>query len=441
MKGDLAGANRLSVKLQITLPAKKIINHFQSQSGSFFHLKSVGTSEGKGGLKFKTMKKQILILAMFTLALIFAGTSTVLGQALLPGITGTNPIDPLSCASGTYANFLHPIAGQTYTYQMDDPGPEIVSNWTWFATKDPNFVTGAVLNTANMLTVAPGQLLNTSVNYGVAGAADNVQITWTPQILTNTLYQGTPSTTVFPSPTFVVGYGTGTNCADNIKVYEINPIINFTIDIANIDTTTGVTQDWDFPITTCVDKVQSATYTAGKDLLMDYGKNVIYFEVAAANFTKDFTPVFRLISGLSAPQTAEVSVYASYANARAGTSPIVSTNWTSASVGADWATATQFTATNATDIAAGVSLFVKVIIRNTTFESLAANPFVLAVDARDNTNTGKWDLADLDCTTPTDAADRDDQASNTINPRPTITGANIPDSNPALPNNIVPKNP
>jgi hypothetical protein len=39
------------------------------------------------------MKKQILFLAMFTLAMIFAGTNNVFGQ-LLPGVT--NPLVQIS---------------------------------------------------------------------------------------------------------------------------------------------------------------------------------------------------------------------------------------------------------------------------------------------------------------------------------------------------------
>lgn len=389
-------------------------------------------------LNFTIMKKLffILILAVFASAYITQAQTT-----LNPSITNTQLIPALSCAAN--ANFLHPLAGVSYTYQMDGTtGAEDVSQWTWFATKNPAFITAGVMASDSLKEGVAGQLLAASSNYGKASANNNVQITWSPDILKNTLYQGAPSTTVFPSPTFVVGYGTGQNCADNIKVYEINPILNFTIDIAAIDPATGATLNWDAPTQQCVDKVQSATYVdATNDLLMNYGTNSLTFEVAAANFAKDFTPTFRLISGLSGVQTAVVTLHSTRADALAGANPVATTNWTAASVGTDWALTQQFTAANTADIVKGVSLFVHVVITNSTFESLAANPFVLAVDAKDNTNTGIWDMEDADCTTLADAADQIDQATHTINPRPTITGANVPDSNTAEPNNIVPKNP
>jgi hypothetical protein len=243
----------------------------------------------------------------------------------------------------------------------------------------------------------------------------------------------------------VVGYGTGVACADNIKVYEINPIINFTLDIANIDPVANTTMAWDTPTSQCVDKVEGATYDGATDaLVMDYGTNTLYFEVAAANFNTDFTPTFTLISGLNTVQTAVVSLHASYTDAVAGTLAYAgaTTNWAAGAT--PWATGHQFTATNPADVAKGVSLFVKVVITNSTEESLLANPFILAVDARDKNNTGLWDMENEDCvySAALDVADQVDQATHTVNPRPTIVGgAVIPDSNPAAPNNIVPKLP
>ncbi len=392
------------------------------------------------------MKKQILFLAMFTLALIFAGTTTAWGQ-LLPGVTATTPIVPLTCVAGSYP--LHPYPGQSYTYMMDGTtGPEDVIGWTWFATKDQSFISVVagipVLNTAGALAVTPGELLAAGTNYGVAGSAiPSVDITWSPEILAGTQYQGTgaPGT-----PTFVVGYGKGTNCADNIQVFEINPVFNFQIDIANIDPVTDATLAWDAPTNQCVDPVQSAVYnTTSKELDMDYGKDTLYFEVAAANFVNDFTPQFRLISGLVGVQTAEVGVATSLANATAGTFITgLTTNWTIADVGADWAPGVALTAATPSDAIAGVSAYVRVIISNLTEESLADNVFSLAVDARDNANAGIWDMEDDDCPVPgtgLDQADQVDLAEHTINPRPTIImDVTMPDAAPA-PDDIIIKTP
>jgi hypothetical protein len=391
------------------------------------------------------MKKQILFMAFVTLALIFAGTSTAWGQVLSPR-TAPAVITPLTCA--TAANFLHPIAGVAYTYQMDGTtGPEDVIGWTWFATKNPAFITpGAsaavapALSSDSLKANTVGQLLEAGGNYGVIGSATNsVSITWSPEILSNTLYQGDASTTVFPSPTFVVGYGKGQNCADNIQVFEINPIQNFTLDIANIDAA-GVTLAWDAPTTQCVDVVQSATYNNTSNAIdMNYGKDTLYFEVVAANFVTSWSPTFTKISGLNGVQTADLGMATSLVDARAGNFIANgTTTWTAAST--NWATGVTLTAAPA-DVANGVSVFVRVIISNLTYESLAANAFVLAADAIDAATPAKWDMEEADCTALVNTADQVDQATHTVNPRPTIIGSNVPDTNALAPNDIIIKTP
>lgn len=373
---------------------------------------------------------------MFTLALIFAGTNNVFGQALDPRTT-PDVIDPLNC-SGT-ANFLHPVAGLPYTYQMDGTsGDEDVLTWTWFATKNPVFISAApvatdapVLSSDSLQVGVAGELLDaTNGVYGESSSTDNVSITWSPEILANTVYQ--------TNPTFVVGYGKGVNCADNIQVYEINPIMSFTIDIANIDAT-GTTLDWEETTEQCVDVVQSAEYnTTSHELTMDYGKDTLYFEITAANFVKNWTPTFDLISGLTDVQTAELGLATSYANAVAGTFITgATTSWdeTNVGIGNGWATGVALTANDPNDVAAGVSVFLRVIITNDTYESLTDNIFELAVDAIDDDAAGIWDMEDEDCDTTTadDSADQIDRATHTVTPRPTIEDANVPDTNAILP--------
>jgi hypothetical protein len=383
------------------------------------------------------MKKQILILAIFMVALI-ASTSTVLAQTHLGARTTPAVIDPLSCVGTSLP--LHPFAGVSYTYTMTTPGPELVNEWTWFATKENTFINGSGIDMTNALsTSTAGQLLAASANYGVATAAANsVSITWTPEILSSTVYQG-----VAGEPTFVVGYATGANCADNIQVFEINPQVNFTIDIANIDDA-GATLGWDVDRTQCVDDVQSAIYNnTSHEIDMDYGTNTLYFEVTAANFNTDWTPTFRLVSGLTGTQTAVVTLHATYADAVADANIAATANWTAATVGTDWATGVQFDATNASDVVDGVSLFVKVVISNLTEESLAASTFSLAVDAQDNAAAGIWDMEDADCTTLTDLADQLDVANHTINPRPTLNmdGAAMSEPSTVNPENVITKTP
>lgn len=387
------------------------------------------------------MKKQILIFTFFVAA-VLVGTNAFAQTGLDQAITATQQIDPLSCVGTSIP--LHPFPGTSYTYTMDgSTGAEQADTWTWFATKDPDFMAGGVLNTAAMIPA--GSLLGASANYGVPTAnANSVDITWPADILAGTLYQGTPGSD--PSPTFVVGYATGVNCADNIQVYEINPKFNFTIDIAAIDES-GATLGWDAAAEECVSPVESASYNDGtKELDMDYGTDTIYFEVAAANFVNDFTPTFRILGGLTGDQTADISLYASLADAEAGSNVVASSSWAATDIGtatADWATAAAFNANTATEIVTGVSLFVKVVIHNNTEESLTASDFVIAVDAIDDGAAGQWDMEDDDCDsgTATDAADQFDTATSTITPRPTIImdGAAMSEPSTVNPENVVTK--
>ncbi len=403
------------------------------------------------------MKKQILFLAMITLAFIFAGTSKVFAQPPLdPGVTlptGTNqPIPPLSCVTSADQP-LHPFAGVLYDYSLLNTGAEeTAANWTWWATKDPDFITTAgTLNLGTALTVASGALVSTSADYGTdntgtALGSNTVQIAWSANVLAGTEYQGDAAaagTPADPSPTFVVGYAEGVDCADNIQVYEINPAPNFTIDIAPIDTVSGNTQGWgDALLEYCVDDVQSAIYNStNHDLDMDYGHNTIYFEVAAANFVTDWTPTFRILQGLRTSQTAVISMYPTLGDAQAGTNQIwASGDLAVADMNTDIATGEQLTATNPADVAVGVSVYVKVVITNNQEESLTSNPFQLAVDAQDQTQTGIWDMEDDDCgVDPTTITpDQVDEATITITPRPALEH-NTNDSGDPQPNDRVPK--
>ncbi|WP_321347521.1 hypothetical protein [uncultured Draconibacterium sp.] len=391
------------------------------------------------------MKKQILFLTLFVAAILVGNNA--FGQ--LDARTTPAAIDPLSCVGTSLP--LHPYPGQTYTYTMDgSTGAQAADQWTWFATKNPEFIDAATntLQIADMLTTASGALLNVGASYGVTSGTNSVDITWSPELIAATLYQGdatgwATADASNPTPTFVVGYATGVNCTDNIQVYEINPELNFTLDIANIDAA-GTTLAWETPTEQCVDVVRSAVYNStSNELDMDYGTNTLYFEVVAANFVQDWTPTFHLVSGLVGAQTAVVTLHASQADAQADANVLGTANWTAATVGTDWATGTAFTANNASDVVDGVSLFVKVVISNNTEESLTDNAFVLAVDAIDNAGAGQWDMEDDDCTTPTDAADQVDQATHTVTPRPTIImdGAAMSEPSGTAPEDLIIKTP
>jgi hypothetical protein len=381
------------------------------------------------------MKKQILFLAIFSLA-IFAGISDAFAQpyALPQGITGTQALPYLNCT--TYP--LHPMPGVPYTYKMtSNNAANPVSQWLWFATKDTSFIDNGVI-TSDSLLVTDGELLARSANYGRFGTVDTVSITWSPQILANTLYEADAKSTTGPTPTFVVGYGTGLNCADNIEVYEINPRPAFIIDIANIGN--GGTMQWDQDTSSCVDFVHSAYYRSADDsLIMNYGWDTLYFEVAAANFVTSWTPYFHLgTNSLNGSQTATIAIADSYADATAATptwigstSPVSIAEGDTISFGG-----IELSAANAADLVEGVSLWVRVIIANNSYESLTANTFELKVDGQDITN--QWDMEDADCTTNTNVPDGVDLAQHIIKPRPDLLDATNDDGT-VDPNDVIDK--
>ncbi len=392
---------------------------------------------------FKIMKKQILLLAFFVLALM-AGSLSSYGQ-LLPG---TKPIAPLSCIATSEP--LHPFPGVPYIYALDGAaGAEDAASYTWWATKNSAFVTGPVTIATMANTNFAGRLiapdiLNLSATYGtttpVATVGSNqVSITWSAATLAGTDYQGLPGP---GTPTFVVGYAQGANCADNIQVFEINPMPNFTVDIAVVDPIDNSTiLPWGDDLTgnLCVDVVRGAAYNnTSKELDMDYGTNTIYFEVTAANFVTNWTPHFTIEGGLRVSQTAVLSMFPTLADALAGTGILgaASPALTSAA-GQVWDPAISLTAATPADAATGVSVWVKVLIDNNQEESLTDNLFVLAADGQDNTLAGVatatsiWDMEDGDCAALADAKDEIDRATITVNPRPQLDDATAPT---AIPN-------
>lgn len=400
-----------------------------------------GKPEGKGVINFYKMKKQILFFAMFTLA-ILAGSSNAFGQS---GSASSSVLPPLSCADTSQAGFtplpLHPFPGVPYTYRLDGTGTagNPAETYTWWATKDPDFVTAeGTFNDGTAL--ATPDVSNVSATYGATTDltsdpnADQVTITWSADILASTEYQGdvtAAGTPAAPSPTFVVGYAVGDSCSDNIQVWEIDPLPNFVVDIAPIDPADNATTlSWDDAANnaeTCVDQVQTATYNnVSKEIDMDYGTNVFYFEVAAANFVQNWTPSFYINSGLLTTQEVVLSMHANLADATGNNAPMatsasLTTAEMSSTIGTfSWAPGVQVTAADPADIATGVSVYIRVEISNNTEESLVDNPFVLAVDAIDDGGTGIWDMEDDDCSTVTDDADMVDAATVTVTPRPTL---------------------
>ncbi|MGE0019771.1 MAG: hypothetical protein AB7S72_08910 [Draconibacterium sp.] len=363
------------------------------------------------------MKKQILFLAIFSLA-VLAGTNNAWGQALTTSGFGTAPNPLVNCVGDAQ----HPRAGVSYTYDFAASSATI---YTWWATKDPDFISSVptLSNQAtDSLKVSNGELLDVSLSYWDSTATASVDITWSADILSRTSYQqgdvGYPGTVAAPTSTFVVGYGTD-GCTDNIKVWEIDPSPAFTVDIKNIDDATRQpTVAYGDPVSQCVDEVRAAKYNnTSFDIDYNYGWDTLYYEVVAANFATSWIPTF-FMTGLDGGgiQTAEIGWSETWADAQAG-------NFVEAAaidITAGTATGTVPLTTTLLDNSGGVSLYVRVVIENNNYETLAASTIELSVAGEDAVGFDIDD--DATCTVPATAADAadDDETTRTITPRPTL---------------------
>lgn len=235
------------------------------------HIKPIFLSQ----LNFLIMKKQILFLAMFALALIFAGTTKSYAQlnpeedhlTAVPTFCTTPKL--LTCGAG---DALHPAPGVSYDYTITSSSAGTVH---WFVTDDANIRT--TTGTTTNIDKGDGTgdyILSSSSVYNQTGTNSlTVNITWKS-------FDGVANNVL------LVAYNVdANNCTDNIEVYRIEPKYSFTLDIAAIadDGLSGGT------VSECVAPIVSATYS-GTQLNVDYGTNYVFFAVNAANWQTSWMP-------------------------------------------------------------------------------------------------------------------------------------------------------
>lgn len=345
------------------------------------------------------MKKQIFILVFLVVAT-FASTNVSYGQAL-KSVTAPRGI---SCVD----NALNPMAGKRYIYKASSTQ---AGNYTFWTTKDFDFIkTVANVTTTNMATtkiaVSATGLLTAGSNYATAAAEDTVGIVWSDAVL---------SATTAAAPTFVAVNHDGT-CTNNFNAWSITPIKAFTVDITNMNHTTKASLAYEATEAQCFDIVRGAKFVVGTGMEYNYGIDTLYFEVVAANFSASFTPTFKL-TGLGNGQTATID-WDGVTTFATATAPVAIVNNTAI-------TAAAAITTSVTNTSAGVSIYVRVIVHNNTFEGKVATPITLSVDAQNSVSD--WDIVNstlalpavLTCTTAL-AADQNDAATQTLNPRPNV---------------------
>lgn len=347
------------------------------------------------------MKKQILIFAMLTLAIVFAGLKSY-GQLnteipYLDAAPACPTPTPLTCFTDSDTP-LNPTPGKTYEYSITvDAGSKV----HWFATTDPNVITAQGTVTTSREAAGGTYVLTagTTTGNGTATYNDDTNV----GVILEVAWNYFPATTNMLLVAYAVD---AAGCTDNIEVYRIEPVHNFILDIQPLadDGTVGTGSE-------CVSPVQLATYNGTDQLNVDYGTNYIYYIVSAANFVHSWQPTF------TAPtSTSSITIEWAYADGtnlstatwNAATDPILSSGY----------------AGNPAQIgASGACIVVRLTVDHGTNEFLADETLTLGIDGRMWDGTGYTDssLDDVDDDSGTCVQNITDEADYTITKRPTIT--------------------
>lgn len=406
------------------------------------------------------MKKQILIVTFFVLALL-AGVNMSYGQSTFTPViadgTPTTYINVLSSAPGcapvqvlthcaATLDELHPQSGQNYTYSVTTSNRETDPDQVhWFVIANQTNLITALNNITGLAAagiVDPGDgtggyILNTeSTVYNLPTQTDkSIDISWK-------WFDGASNVVLLVA--YVVD---GEDCTDNIEVYRIMPEFNFTLSINGINEADG-------SVTTtpseCVSPIESATYAAGAtpgagNLTVDYGENWLFFSVTAANFTHSWMPRFQTTYTGSVGDDG-ITVEWAYPD-----DALANTNWhATAPIGNTTTAASEYTSTDpvlhsgtnltaspvtiGADDGTGECIVVRVRVdHGTTNENADANKtLTLAVDGtmynsvlKDYTTAALKDLHD-DGTTCVEDGFTNDRQDYILSPRPEITTNTTP---------------
>jgi len=235
------------------------------------------------------MKKQIfiLIVALFSISL-----SSAYGQVVCPA---PRPVDPTCLPNDA----MHPMAGAPYNYIVTVPTPPGTKEFTWLVTQDKNFIVAPGTLTSNREAVGGNFLAATGTGYNdpVTGTA-TLSLTWK-----SFTYDAA-------NPVFVViqvkntDPSAGACLTNNLKVFKIQPVNAFTLDIANVAEDKTTVSPYETSINRCISPVVSATYdpTAPEGVLYDFGVDYLYYVVTAANFSTSWLPSLQ-VTAIDAKET------------------------------------------------------------------------------------------------------------------------------------------
>lgn len=303
------------------------------------------------------MKKQILLVLV---AMCVMGISAVYAQFVPRQITCLNP------------DALHPLPGTPYTYEVTVPTPPGVKSYLWFVTQDVNFITNGALTSnreaigGNILAAGSGHYNAHTVN------ANSISLTWQSFVYN-------PANPVF----VVIEVTNAETCVtQNMKVYRIEPLHAFSLDITNV--LNGVPQPgYGQNIDMCVSDIRSATYDPVNDaVIYDFGADTMYFAVVSANWSGAWQLRVSL-AGLQPGQSATIDWGYTLGNYN---NNVV----TGATADGNWASATLVTPQGGSFVGqAGEFLYIRLILNHgSQFENIVAHQYTLAVNGQLHDGTG-----------------------------------------------------
>ncbi len=319
---------------------------------------------------------------------------------------------------------LHPMPGTPYNYSITVPTPAGAKEYTWLVTQDQNFITAPGTLTPTRETTSGNLLAATGTGYNIpSNATETLSLTWKSFI-----YDAA-------RPVFVVvqvrSAVTGACSPNNLKVFMIQPINAFTLDISNVGADKTTVSNFGIPIERCVSDIVSATFDAAspQGVLYDYGIDYLYYIVSAANFSTSWRPSLK-ISGLDSKETVtEVEWFRPTDTRFAAPEPMILT-------AGIYSATNPVTALNSSGTvgAAGESILIRVTIDHTNgankYEGITDETITLAVDGQ--TQLASTPIGDIHHSSTIPVANPDcgkedgflyDVAIQTIKARPDIQSA------------------
>jgi len=340
------------------------------------------------------MKKQILILGLFVLA-VFASFTKSYGQAALAPSPGV---------AYDYAVTISGAAGATAPL------------FTFYVTKNNDLIAGSAVPEipGADFTVTGGATYNTAAN------VNHISLTWTVASATTL------------TPFFLVAKYTETlnGCTtQNTKVWQIIPVNSFILAIVP-STATGVTlipTDAHQCVADIVSAIMTPDMTAplNPTVAYTYGKNILYFKATASGMLGKWRPDLQLTSGIpgalgqiyeSAQWTEDMTGaggWKTFTGAAGATPSTTAAAFPSADI--DLATIT--------DAVAGTPILIRIVIDNKNFETLADQVITAGIDGYLPSAFTQSDVKSSADLTPEVAFGK--FASSSILKRPTETGTTV----------------